>query len=313
MVGPVIYTFGTPEQKARHLPRILASEDWWCQGYSEPGAGSDLASLRTRAELRGEDYVVNGQKIWTTTAHLADWMFCLVRTRTEGKPQAGISFLLIDMRTPGITVEPIITMDGQHTLNQVFLEDVRVPRGNLVGRENEGWSIAKFLLGHERTGIAGVAASKRRLAHLKTIARAEGADGRPLLEDPGFSRRVASVEVRLRALEVTDLRNLASEGGGEAQGGGGAADRYPPGLMPSLLKISGTEIQQEIAELLVEALGYYALPYAPVRIEGGSNRPPLGPDYGAGLVEEHLHGRAATIYGGTNEIQRNIMSRMILG
>jgi alkylation response protein AidB-like acyl-CoA dehydrogenase len=305
MVGPVIYTFGSDAQKDYYLPRILASEDWWCQGYSEPGSGSDLASLQTRAIDEGDHYLVNGQKIWTTTAHLADMMFCLVRTDSTGKPQEGISFLLIDMTTSGITVEPIISMDLQHSLNQVFFEDVVVPKANLVGEENRGWTYAKFLLEHERTGIAGVARCKHQLAHLKAIAKLEHEDGISLSEDPEFKARLADIEMRLTALEYTDLRVLAANDGMPT-------DTPYPGAMPSMLKILGSEVQQAIAELLVEALGPGALPYQPIDLDRRSNEPPLSPSYAAGIVEEHLHGRAASIYGGTNEIQKNIIAKMIL-
>ncbi len=216
MVGPVIYTFGTPEQKAKFLPRILSGEDWWCQGYSEPGSGSDLASLRTKAVRDGDHYVVNGQKTWTTMAQHADWGFFLVRTNPEGKQQEGISFLLVDMKTPGIEVRPIITLGGEHEVNEVWLEDVRVPVENRVYEENKGWTCAKFLLAHERSGIAGVAASKRGVERIKEIAKTEMDDDRPLLANPFFRRKVAELEMDLTALEFTELRTLA----GEAQGKG---------------------------------------------------------------------------------------------
>jgi len=300
MVGPVIYTFGTPEQKSRYLPKILSGDEWWCQGYSEPGAGSDLASLKTKAVADGDHYVVSGHKIWTTQAHFADMMFCLVRTDFAAKPQEGISFLLMDMKSPGITVRPIVTLDEGHTVNEVFLDEVRVPKSNLVGREGQGWTYAKFLLGHERTLIAGVARSKQRLRQLKNIARAELCDGRPLIEDDGFRHKLASVEIELMALEYTNLRVLADEAAGKG-----------PGPEASLLKIKGSEIQQSLAELACEALGNYALAFD--RLAPGSNLPPVGPDHGQGVVANYFYGRAATIYGGSNEIQRNVVAKMVLG
>jgi alkylation response protein AidB-like acyl-CoA dehydrogenase len=300
MVGPVIYTFGSDAQKQYYLPRIRAMEDWWCQGYSEPGSGSDLASLRTKAERDGDDYVVTGHKIWTTQAHFANMMFCLVRTDFSAKPQEGISFLLIDMTAPGITVRPIITIDEGHGVNEVFLDNVRVPRGNLIGEEGKGWTYAKFLLGNERTGIAEVATSKQRLKRLKDIARAERSMGTPLLDEPAFRDKVATVEIDLLALEYTNLRMLAAEQGGKG-----------PGAEASMLKIRGSEIQQAITELAIEALGYYAAPYE--HRPDGSNQPPVGPDYAQGRMEAFLYNRATTIYGGSNEIQRNIIAKMVLG
>ncbi|HEX6958572.1 MAG TPA: acyl-CoA dehydrogenase family protein [Ferrovibrio sp.] len=300
MVGPVIYTFGSEAQKQKYLPRILNMEDWWCQGYSEPGSGSDLASLRTRAESDGDHYVVNGHKIWTTQAHFANMMFCLVRTDPHAKPQEGISFLLIDMTTPGITVRPIISIDEGHGVNEVFLDNVRVPKQNLIGQEGKGWTYAKFLLGNERTTIAEVATSKQRLKRLKEIARAERAFGAPLLDEPAFRDKVAAIEIDLLALEYTNLRVLAAESAGKALG---------PEV--SMLKIRGSEIQQGITELACEALGYYAAPYE--RRPDGSNQPPVGPDYAQGRMEAFLYNRATTIYGGSNEIQRNIIAKMVLG
>ena len=228
MVAPVIMAFGTPEQQQRYLPGIISGEVWWCQGYSEPGAGSDLASLKTRAVRDGDHYVINGQKTWTTLGQYADWMFCLVRTDPEAKAQRGISFLLVDMKTPGITVRPIITLDGAHDVNEVLLEDVRVPVTNLVGEENKGWTCAKFLLGHERAGIAGIGNSKRNLTRLKRIAASESLNGRPLLEDPLFAARLAQVEIDLMALEITNLRVLASRGR-EARAGSGGVDPQDQG------------------------------------------------------------------------------------
>lgn len=300
MVGPVIYTFGTDAQKATYLPRIVSMEDWWCQGYSEPGSGSDLASLRTRADSDGDHYVVNGHKIWTTQAQHANMMFCLVRTDPQAKPQEGISFLLIDMTTSGIQVRPIISIDEGHSVNEVFLDNVRVPKANLIGQEGKGWTYAKFLLGNERTGIAEVATSKQRLKRLKDIARAEQSCGRPLLQDPDFRARVAAIEIDLLALEYTNLRMLAAENAGKGVG-----------PEASMLKIRGSEIQQSLTELACEALGYYAAPYE--RRPDGSNQPPVGPDYAQGRMEAFLYNRATTIYGGSNEIQRNIIAKMVLG
>jgi alkylation response protein AidB-like acyl-CoA dehydrogenase len=302
MVGPVIMRFGSRAQQERHLPRILSAEEWWCQGYSEPGSGSDLASLKTRAVRDGDAYVVNGQKTWITLAQHATWIFCLVRTDPAAKPQAGISFLLVDMRTPGVTVRPIVMMDGGHEVNEVWLEDVRVPAENLVGEENRGWTYAKFLLGHERTNIAGIGASKRELARLKQIARQERKHGRPLLEDPYFAARVAQVEIDLLALEITNLRVLSAE-----------AERRAPGPEASLLKIKGTEIQQALTELMVHAVGPYALPFRRDALAAGYQGPPAGPAYAAPLAATYCNLRKASIYGGSNEIQRNIITQLILG
>jgi len=302
MVGPVIYTFGSEAQKAHYLPRILSNEDWWCQGYSEPGSGSDLASLRTRAVRDGDHYLVNGQKTWTTTAHWADHIFCLVRTSTEGKPQEGISFLLIDMRTPGVSVRPIITIDGGHEVNDVFFEDVRVPAENLVGEENAGWTYAKFLLSHERAGIADVGRSKRQLARLREIAGAEQVLGRPLIEERRFRDKVAELEIDLLALEYTSLRALSRESAGK-----------PPGPEANLLKIRGTEVQQRITELTLEAVGYYANPYLPDALKEGWNEAPIGPAYAAPVAPRYFNWRKASIYGGSNEIQKGIIAKMVLG
>jgi alkylation response protein AidB-like acyl-CoA dehydrogenase len=301
MVGPVIYTFGTPEQKAKFLPRILSGEDWWCQGYSEPGAGSDLASLRTKAEPDGDDYIVNGQKTWTTMAQHADWGFFLVRTASDVKAQEGISFLLIDMKSPGITVRPIITLGGEHEVNEVWLEDVRVPQSQRVYEENKGWTCAKFLLAHERTGIAGVAASKRGVEKIKDIARTEQDGDRPLLANAFFKRKVAELEIDLTALEYTELRSLAGENAGKG-----------PGPEASLLKIKGTEIQQRVTELALEAVGHYGAPYFRGFGEG-DNEHPIGPDYAHRTAPTYFNVRKTSIYGGSNEIQRNIIAKMVLG
>ena len=301
MVGPVIYTFGTPEQKAQFLPGILSGDDWWCQGYSEPGAGSDLASLRTKAVRDGDHYVVNGQKTWTTMAQHADWGFFLVRTDSDAKAQEGISFLLINMKTPGVTVRPIITLGGEHEVNEVWLEDVRVPVANRIYEENKGWTCAKFLLAHERTGIAAVARSKRGVEKIKSIARTEQDGDRPLIANPFFKRKISELEIDLTALEFTELRSLA----GEAAGKG-------PGPESSLLKIKGSEIQQRITELALEAVGHYGAPY--FRGFGkGDNEHPIGPDYAHRAAPTYFNTRKTTIYGGSNEIQRNIIAKMVLG
>ena len=301
MVGPVIYTFGTPEQKAQFLPGILSGEDWWCQGYSEPGAGSDLASLRTTAVRDGDDYIVNGQKTWTTMAQHADWGFFLVRTDKDVKAQEGISFLLIDMKSPGITVRPIITLGGEHEVNEVWLENARVPVSNRVYEENKGWTCAKFLLAHERTGIAGVASSKRGIERIKDIAKSEQDGDKPLIANAFFKRKIAELQIDLTALEFTELRSLA----GEAAGKG-------PGPESSLLKIKGSEIQQRITELALEAVGHYGAPYFRGFGEG-DNEHPIGPDYAHRAAPTYFNARKTTIYGGSNEIQRNIIAKMVLG
>jgi len=302
MVGPVIMRFGSEAQQRRFLPRILSGEDWWCQGYSEPEAGSDLASLRTRAERRGDHYLVNGQKTWITLAQHADWIFCLVRTDRAAKPQAGISFLLVDMKSPGVTVRPIIMLDGGHEVNEVWFEDVSVPVENLVGEENRGWTYAKFLLGHERANIAGIGASKRELERLKRIAASERKHGRPLAEDPAFAARLAQVEIDLMALEITNLRVLSAE-----------AEQRTPGPEASLLKIKGTEIQQALTELMLQAVGPYALPFRVEALDGGFQGEPVGPEYAAPLAATYCNMRKASIYGGSNEIQKNIIAQLILG
>ena len=307
MVAPVIMTFGNAAQQRYFLPRIISGEDWWCQGYSEPGAGSDLASLRTSAVREGDHYLVNGQKTWNTLGQFADWIFCLVRTATEGRPQQGISFLLIDMRSPGISVRPIITLEGEHEINDIFFENVRVPVQNLVGEENKGWTYAKFLLGHERTNNAGIGNCKRSLAQLRQIARTQTANGRPLLEDVRFRDRIARVELELVALEVTNLRVLSAF----------ARENRPPGAEVSALKIKGSEIIQELAELKMHALGPDALPYLREGLDAdwvpgpqlGTHYPPEAP----ALSGQYFNLRKTTIYAGSTEIQKNIISKMILG
>ena len=302
MVGPVIMEFGSKEQKELYLPRILSGEDIWCQGYSEPGSGSDLASLKTRAVRSGEEYVVNGSKIWTTSAHWADMIFCLVRTNPDVKKQEGISFLLIDMHSPGISVHPIITMDGGHEVNQVFFEDVRVPVEHLVGEEDKGWTYAKFLLKHERAGIAAIGSQKRQLHRLKEIANAEQSNGVPLINESRFRDKISKVEIDLMALEYTELRAVSAANQGNV-----------PGTEVNLLKIRGSEMQQKISELLVEAIGYYANPFVPDSFQSGWNEESIGPDYAATLAPEYFNWRKSSIYAGSNEIQKNIISKMVLG
>jgi alkylation response protein AidB-like acyl-CoA dehydrogenase len=300
MVGPVIYTFGTAAQKERFLPPIVAMTEHWCQGYSEPGAGSDLAGLRTRAEADGDDYVVTGSKIWTSDAHKADWMFCLVRTDAHAKQQKGISFLLIDMRTPGITVRPIISIDGGHTLNEVFFDNVRVPRENLVGEENSGWTYAKFLLGHERSATPEISRTKRRMVLLREIAATMQSGGRPLAQDPHFALRLAGAQVELDALELTNLRLLlGEEGGGDVM------------ASASMMKLRGSEVMQLVTELTLDALGPGAMPYE--EAGDGSSQTPGAPDCALGRVEDYLLRRAATIYAGSSETQRNILAKLIFG
>jgi pimeloyl-CoA dehydrogenase large subunit len=304
MVGPVIATFGSDAQKRRFLPRIANLDDWWCQGFSEPGAGSDLASLKTTARRDGDDYIVNGQKTWTTLAQYADWIFCLVRTDPAAKKQEGISFLLIDMKSPGITVRPIQTIDGGHEVNEVFFDDVRVPAQNRVGEENKGWDYAKFLLGNERIGIARVGISKARIRRLKEIAAFERAGDKALIEDERFAMKIAAIEVQLKALEMTQLRVIAAERDNNGK----------PDPASSILKIRGSEIQQSISELLMEAVGPYALPdQAPHDESERWNEPPIGPEWAGPQAPHYFNWRKASIYGGSNEIQRNIIAKAILG
>lgn len=302
MVAPVIYTFGSEEQKARFLPGILSSDVWWCQGYSEADAGSDLAALRTSAVRRGNDYVVNGAKMWTTMAQHADWIFCLVRTDAGGRKQEGISFLLIPMSTPGITVRPVITVDGSHEVNEVVFEDVRVPVENRIGEEGKGWDYAKYLLTHERSMVADVGRSWFGVERLKGIAAKEQTGCGSLLDDPVFRRRLVDLEVELTGLEYTELRLLA-----ETETGGA------PGAESSILKIKGTEIQQAITELLFEAAGNRALPYQRERMHPGWNGEPVGPAYAGVAAPRYFNFRKASIYGGSNEIQRNIIAKAVLG
>ncbi|MEO3386221.1 pimeloyl-CoA dehydrogenase large subunit [Mesorhizobium sp. CAU 1741] len=304
MVGPVIYTFGNAEQKAKYLPRIANLDDWWCQGFSEPGAGSDLASLKTRAVREGDHYIINGQKTWTTLAQYADWIFCLVRTNPEAKKQEGISFLLIDMKTPGIEVRPIVTIDGGREINEVFFTDVKVPVENLVGEENKGWDYAKFLLGNERTNIARVGMSKQRIARIRELAGKEMSSGRPLIEDERFLEKLTAVEIELKALELTQLRVVA------ADAKRGKTGRPDPAS--SILKIKGSEIQQATTWLLMQVMGPHALPYHEHGIDG-SNEPPIEPDYAATAAPTYFNFRKVSIYGGSNEIQKNIIAKAVLG
>ena len=301
MVAPVLMHFGDEKQKQFYLPRILSGEDWWCQGYSEPGAGSDLASLTTKAVPDGSDYVVTGAKTWTTLAQYADMMFCLVRTSSEGKRQEGISFLLINMRSKGIRVSPIKTIDGGQEINDVYFDQVRVPKTNLVGMENKGWKYAKFLLGYERTGIAAVGRSKQEMIRLKEIASKEMSSSGPLNEDLVFQDKISDLEIDILALESLVLRILEDESLGKK-----------PGPEASILKIRGTEIQQQISELALEAVGYYANPFLTQSETPGWNGEPIGPEYSRTAAQHYFSWRKASIYGGTNEIQKNIIAKMVL-
>ena len=297
MVAPVIMAFGNLEQQQRVLPGIASGEVWWSQGYSEPGAGSDLASLKTRAERQGDKYIVNGQKTWTTLGQYGEWIFCLVRTGTEGKPQTGISFLLIDMKSPGVTVRPIVLMDGSVEVNEVFFDNVEVPANNLIGEENKGWTYAKHLLSHERTNIADVNRAKRELERLKRIAREEA-----VYNDLRFRDEIAKLEVDIVALEMLVLRVLAAEKSGKQ-----SLD------IAGLLKIRGSEIQQRYSELMMLAAGPYALPLIREAMEAGWQGDAIGALHCAPLASAYLNMRKTTIYGGSNEVQRNIVSQVVLG
>ena len=297
MCASVLMKFGTEEQKKRFLPNIRDGVDFWVQGYSEPGSGSDLASLKTRAESQGDHYLVNGQKIWTTLGHYGDWIFCLVRTDPNARiRQEGISFLLIDMKTPGITVRPLILMDGGHEVNEVFFEDVKVPVENLIFEENKGWTVAKYLLGHERMGSGNVGASKRELASLKALAAAEQKNGKPLMEDPRFRDRLTRVEVELQALELTSMRFLDKM----------RRTGQPPGADVSMLKLQGSQIQQWITELMMQALGPDAQPF--VALDEGAVD-----GYRSRMAPRYFNYRKTSIYAGSNEIQRNIIAKASLG
>ncbi len=297
MLGPVLIAFGTPAQQQHYLPRILNGKDWWCQGYSEPGAGSDLASLRTRAEQDGDYYIINGQKTWTTLGQYANNIFCLVRTRASGKPQEGISFVLVDLDTPGVEMQPIKLIEGGHEVNEVFFTDARVPVANRVGEENKGWTIAKYLLGHERTGIAGVGLSTHALTRLKAVARQQTRNGKPLIEDPLFSSKIAEVEIDLAAMTITNLRMLT-----QSQGS--------PGPEASMLKIKGTVIHQTLNDLARRALGPAAAPFP---AEALAANLALVEDTQARNAARYFNNRKLSIFGGSNEIQRNILSAMTLG
>ncbi|TDF86201.1 acyl-CoA dehydrogenase family protein [Pseudomonas sp. H9] len=301
MLAPVLIKFGTEVQKARFLPRILNCEDWWAQGYSEPGAGSDLAAVKTRAVREGDHYVVNGQKTWTSYVQYANWIFCLVRTDPQAKPQRGISFLLIDMNTPGITVRPIITLDGQHSVNEVFFDNVRVPVENLVGGENEGWTCAKYLLTHERTALAGIGECKAKLTRLKQIASQELREGKPLLEDAQFRAQIADVEIQLMALEMCNLRALSAAVGGAASGG-----------ESSMLKIRGTEIRQAITYLMSKAVGPYSMAFLEDELGYDSVEALLHTDYTSTATTQYLDMRKSSVFGGSNEIQKNIIAKTVL-
>jgi len=301
MLAPVLIKYGSEAQKKHWLPRILDGTDWWCQGYSEPGAGSDLAALKTSAVREGDHYVVNGQKTWTTLGQYADMIFCLVRTDNKGKKQEGISFLLIDMKTPGIEVRPIKLLDGDYEVNEVFFTDVRVPVENLVGEENKGWTYAKYLLTYERTNIAGVGASMAAFERLKQVAATQRRNGRPLAQDPQFAARLARLEIDLENMKTTNLRVLAAAGAGHA-----------PMAESSMLKIRGTEIRQQISDLMRRAAGVHAQPFVTEALEEGFNGPAVGPDFAAPAASHYFNYRKLSIFGGSNEVQREIISKAIL-
>jgi alkylation response protein AidB-like acyl-CoA dehydrogenase len=306
MLGPVLIKYGNEAQKRYWLPRILSGADWWCQGYSEPGAGSDLASVKTTAvrgtDETGDHYIVNGQKTWTTQGQHANMIFCLVRTDRDAKPQEGISFLLVDMNSPGVELRPIRTLDGDREVNEVFFTDVKVPVENLVGEENKGWTCAKYLLTYERTGIAGVGFSVAALEKLKVVASKVHRNGRPLAQDPQFAARMAKVEIDLENMKTTNLRVIAAVAGGGV-----------PGAESSMLKIRGTEIRQEILSLIRRAMGPYALPFIEAAQYEGYADEPVGPKEAATAAANYFNYRKLSIFGGSNEIQKNIISKMILG
>src|SRR5574337_1561263 len=307
MLGPVLIKFGSEAQKRHWLPRIREGSDWWAQGYPEPGAGSDLAGLKTSAvrgtDALGEHYIVNGQKTWTTLGQYGNMLFCLVRTDPQAKKQEGISFLLIDMKSPGVEVRPIVTLDGEREVNEVFLTDVRVPTENLVFEENKGWTCAKYLLTYERTNIAGIGGSMAALGRRKQLAAKQRKYGLPLADDPAFAARIARVEIELETMKTTNLRVIAAVEGGGA-----------PGAESSMLKIRGTQIQQELSSLFRRAMGPYALPFIEQALEDENyDAPPVGPPGAAYAAARYFNLRKTSIYGGSNEIQRNIISKMILG
>ncbi len=302
----MLIKYGNEAQKRHWLPRILNGADWWCQGYSEPGAGSDLAAVKTSAvrgiDAQGDHYIVNGQKTWTTLGQHANMIFCLVRTNREAKKQEGISFLLIDMTSPGVEVRPIITLDGEHEVNEVFFSDVRVPAENLVGEENKGWTCAKYLLTYERTNIAGVGFSVAALEQLKGIAATQTRNGKPLAEDPAFAARMARVEIDLENMKTTNLRVIAAVAGGGV-----------PGAESSMLKIRGTEIRQEISSLARRAMGVHGRPFVEEALHDGFDGETFGPPYASAAAARYFNNRKLSIFGGSNEIQKNIISKMILG
>jgi alkylation response protein AidB-like acyl-CoA dehydrogenase len=301
MVGPVIIAYGSPEQKARFLPPAVSGEHLWCQGYSEPNAGSDLATLRTSAVRKGDSYVVNGMKIWTSYGHEADWMFALVRTTSEGKSQEGISVLLIDMTTKGISHRPIITIDGSHILNEIRFDNVEVPVANRIGEENKGWTYAKFLLGNERALIAQIAQSTKLVKRIKEVGARELSNGAGIIDEAEFRAKLAAIEVELEALRITNQRVLFEAKTGTAGNGG------------AILKSKGTFISQALSELMLEAVGYYASPWVMEALETGWNQPPIGPGYAKNAMPLYARQRANTIEGGTEEIQKNVIAKQVLG
>ena len=303
MIGPTLIAFGSEAQKRHFLPKIARMDYWFCQGFSEPGAGSDLASLRTSAVRDGDHYVIDGQKLWTSTAHHADWCFVLARTDPGARKQQGISYLLMDMTSPGITIRPIVTIDGHHETNEMFLDQVRVPVANLVGEENKGWDYAKYLLGHERSGIARVGVSKMRVRRARRLAGQVMSGGRPLIDDERFRERVAEIEVELKALEITQMRLIADIG--KRQDG-------KPDPKSSILKMKGSQLQQASAELLLEVGGYGALEFDPAFV-AGSRTEVEGDDWAMALAPNHYWARHVSIVGGSNEIQRNIVAKTVLG
>jgi alkylation response protein AidB-like acyl-CoA dehydrogenase len=305
LVAPVIYTFGTPEQKQRLLPRILNADDFWCQGFSEPQAGSDLSLVRTRAVRDGEFYIVNGQKLWTTNAHNADMMFALLRVSSNGKLQQGLSFLLMNMRAPGIKVRPVITIDGGHSVNEVFLQDVRVPAKNLIGEEGKGWQYARYLLSHERVAVAGAPQTRKDLGRLKLMARAEIRGGKPLIEDPLFRAKVAQIEIDLLSLEYSVMRMIDLMATDDP-----ATERLGP-----ILKIRGSELRQRVSELLMQSLGERGLAFYPPPFTSYStpHLMPPNPEYAAGVTGMFMFRRSTSIAAGSNEIQRNVLASSALG
>lgn len=302
MVGPTLMGHGTDEQRAKYLPKILDGTHWWCQGYSEPGSGSDLASLQTKAVSDGDDYIINGTKIWTTGAHVANHMFCLVRTSSEGKLQEGISFIVFPMDLPGIKVEPIITISGDHEVNQVFFDDVRVPKANRIGAENNGWTVAKYLLEFERGGAAHGANLRNALNRLKSIAAEEDTEGKKLINDPAFKRKISEADVEVTAVEFTEHRIMSQLSAGQN-----------PGAAASMIKLRGSTMTQTITELGVEAISHYIAPHVMEARTWGSNVAPVGPAHTLMVVPRYMNGRANTIFGGSNEVQRNIMAKAVLG